>query len=304
LPWFSKPVAYGGVVYIAGEGVGGLKHRVKAMLQSYEIQSLVPFWIVPRAVNFRVAADVASLVTAIKERIAISDFPDVPVTLAIVDTLARAMPGADENSAQDVGVVIAACDWLKEELNCAVAIVHHEGKDEGRGARGTSALRGAWDAAFRITKTNSQITMEVVDQKDAESGEKLTFDLREVAVGRIGRSSLVPWLAETTADQDTRERPYGQVGMALEILENIMTGPDSAILPPAPDRPVNVRGTHIDRWRQAVYAKLATMTQTARRQAFGRAFNALQQDKWIVSDDPWIWLPSIKSINPETDDEA
>ena len=64
------------------------------------------------------------------------------VAMVIIDTLARAMPGADENSAQEVGLVIAGCDLVRDALECTVVPIHHSGKDVARGARGTPKLCG------------------------------------------------------------------------------------------------------------------------------------------------------------------
>ena len=146
LPWCGRDVRQGAVVYIAGEGVGGLSLRLKAMRQHYAIEIDVPFWVVPRAVNFQDREAVKELATVIRGVVG-----NMAVGMIFLDTLARAMPGADENSAREVGLVIAACDWLRDEFSCTVLPIHHSGKDAERGARGTSALRGAWDAAFEVS---------------------------------------------------------------------------------------------------------------------------------------------------------
>ena len=93
-PWCGKPVKQGAVVYIAGEGTGGLSLRLKAMRQHYGIAVDVPFWVVPRAVNFQDKDAVSRLADDIR-----SVAGNTPIRMIFLDTLARAMPGADENSA-------------------------------------------------------------------------------------------------------------------------------------------------------------------------------------------------------------
>jgi RecA-family ATPase len=70
--------------------------------------------------------------------------------LLVVDTMARSMAGGDENSARDVGLVIAATDACRAACpSLAVLIVHHTTKD-GDTYRGNSALEGAarrWSSA-------------------------------------------------------------------------------------------------------------------------------------------------------------
>lgn len=287
LDWFGHPVQQGAVVYVAGEGVGGLSMRVHAMRAKYEIAKNVPFWVVPKAVNFREASQINELESLIRETVG-----NVPVRLVVIDTLARAMPGADENSAQEVGAVIAAADYIKEALGCTSALVHHEGKDGERGARGTSALRGAWDAAYRIVSEGDEVSLTVIDQKDAEGGQKLTFRMEEIAVG-IGRTSLVPVLDETPrADGPAPRREIsGHAGMAMTTLRNLMAGPESAVLPPFSGLPSgDIRGVSHEVWRRAVYEKMPGVDQNTRKVAFFRSVQTLIQRGMIGVKDPWVWL--------------
>ena len=290
LEWFGHTVQQGAVVYVMGEGIGGMKVRVRAMLTRYGMAPGVPFFIVRRAVNFRDPAEVKALEAAIRDRIG-----DMPLRLLVIDTLARAMPGADENSAQEVGAVIAAADHLKDVFSCTVALVHHEGKDSGRGARGTSALRGAWDAAYQIVSRGKRMILTVIDQKEAEAGQVLRFVMEEVAVG-IGRSSLVPVLDETTVQEvSEREKPprdiSGHAGLVLRALHDVMAGPESAVLPPFDGLPQgNTRGVPVETLRRKVYERMPTVSQVARQKAFVRSVQNLMRMRAIGVRDPWIWL--------------
>ena len=291
-PWFGYAVQQGAVVYVMGEGIGGMSLRVRAMLKRYDMAPDIPFFIVRRAVNFREPAEVNALEATIRARIG-----DLPLRLLVVDTLARAMPGADENSAQETGAVIAAADYLKEELRCTVALVHHEGKDGSRGARGTSALRGAWDAAYQIVSHGKRMTLTVVDQKEAEAGQVLRFIMEEVAVG-IGRTSLVPVLADgEEAEGEGRDTGQsrrdigGQVGIALQVLRDAIAGSDGAVVPWFSGKPDgNITGLHIETWRRKFYEKMPSMPQDSRKKAFQRAVEKLTRDKFIGAHDPWVWL--------------
>jgi hypothetical protein len=287
--WFGHPVQQGAVVYVMGEGIGGMSMRVRAMLARYDMAPEVPFFIVRRAVNFREPAEVKALEAAIRARIS-----ELPLRLLVIDTLARAMPGADENSAQETGAVIAAADYLKEELRCTVALVHHEGKDSARGARGTSALRGAWDAAYQIVSSGRRMTLTVIDQKEAEAGQVLRFNMEEVAVG-IGRTSLVPVLDETPeTDRDmslSRRDIGGQTGIALQVLRDVLAGPEAAIVPWFSGMPDgDITGLHIETWRRKFYEKMPSVSQDSRKKAFQRAVEKLTKDRFIGVRDPWVWL--------------
>jgi RecA/RadA recombinase len=282
--WFGHKVRGGCIVYIAGEGVGGLGSRLKAMRSHYQIPSNIPFYVIPRAINFTDPAAAAYLVKLVRDTVG-----DEPIAAVIVDTLARSMAGADENSAKEVGVVIAACDVVRDELACAVIPIHHQGKDETRGLRGTSAIRGAVDAAFRVTASGKRLTLKNEDQKDAECAPEMVFEMVEVPVG-ISRKSLVPVLLEGTNNTPAREeKPRGITGFALEILTDTIAGPESAMLPPVDELPSNTRGVAIDVFRREFYARNATRSYEARKKAFGRAVDALVEYRLVAVRDPWIW---------------
>ena len=291
-PWFGHAVKQGAVVYIAGEGTGGLSTRLRAMRTAHGISIDAPLYIIRRAVNFRDHNAVAALAKLIRETVG----EGVPIRMVVIDTLARAMPGADENSAQEVGLVIAECDWLKDELDTTAFLVHHSGKDETKGARGTSALRGAWDAAFEIRSAGTRrAVLTVVDQKEAEAGQRMVFRMDEVAAG-IGRTSLVPMLDETP-ETDREERPEreigGHAGLMLNVLRQAMAGPDAAILPPLNELPSgNVKGLPVEVWRRRIYEKMPGVEVAARRQAFHRGMQTLMQKKLINVKEPWVWLCS------------
>lgn len=190
-PWMGREVKQGAVVYIVGEGLGGFPLRTKAMRALYGFDADIPFFIIPRAVNFREDAAVAELAALVRQAVPAG----MPIAMVVIDTLARAMPGVDENSAQEVGLVIARCDGLKEELGCAICPVHHTGKDVERGMRGTNAIAGAVDASF-IVEAASEGHVRLINefQKDGEPAKPMLFHLQEVSTGF--RSSLVPVLVE------------------------------------------------------------------------------------------------------------
>ena len=56
----------------------------------------------------------------------------------------------DENSQKDMSAFVQGCDRLRERTKAAVLVIHHEGKDPGKGARGSNVLRGAWDTGIRV----------------------------------------------------------------------------------------------------------------------------------------------------------
>lgn len=104
-----------------------------------------------------------------------------PVQLIVIDTLARCFGGNDENDAKDMGAFIEGCDTIKRETGATVLVVHHSGKDDTKGARGSSAFRAALDAEFNVRREGDggAIILTCTKMKDAEEPRPAAFDLRE-----------------------------------------------------------------------------------------------------------------------------
>ena len=148
------------VVYAAGEGVHGLKLRTHAWAQHNGVDRVDNFHLVPAMPLFGQADDLKDFAAALE--------PLKP-ELIVVDTVAHAMAGLDENSAKDAGIFVARCIELRNAFNATVLLIHHSGKDEGKGTRGSTAFPGAVDTLFRVSKPRDRealVTME--KQKDGE----------------------------------------------------------------------------------------------------------------------------------------
>ena len=65
MPWHDKQTQQGSVLYIAGEGVGGLKRRVKAFHTYHGLSSIGSFHVLQQAVNFRDEQSVQRLLRSI-----------------------------------------------------------------------------------------------------------------------------------------------------------------------------------------------------------------------------------------------
>ncbi len=163
------------VIYIGAEGGRGLELRATA----WELVNAVP-----RGDRFRIVQNMpwASDGGMIQEFIEVSK--KLKPDLVIIDTAARMMVGMNENDAKDMGMFVAAMDAIKIGLDCAVLAIHHTGKDDSRGARGSIALTAAVDAAFEVQadKATRAVSVTCRRQKDAaEREEPWTYEGREAA---------------------------------------------------------------------------------------------------------------------------
>jgi len=185
----GMPVEQGSVLYIAGEGVGGLGKRINAWLSNRgagQTEAELPFFVLPTAVNLSSQTENEKLLATIAHL----EKDAGQFSLVVIDTVARALLGADENSATDMGRFIKACDLVKEHCGCAVLAIHHSGKDSSKGMRGSSALLGAVDTSIKVKKSE-QVTLSMDKQKDAEPSEDLYFIMKSVEVGTFGVETSV-----------------------------------------------------------------------------------------------------------------
>lgn len=136
------------VIYLAGEGAPGFKARVMAWMQERgippEMQDQGRFALIDQQVNFMKPEDVAKVVRTLKRR------TGCRVAVVIIDTVARVLPGADENLQKDMGLFVEACDRIRDAFSCAVLGVHHTGKDGS--VRGSTVIPGAADFIFRLDR--------------------------------------------------------------------------------------------------------------------------------------------------------
>lgn len=183
LPWLGRRVLKGGVIYVALEGAGSIKRRLMAYRKRHDCK-VHAFGVVSSSLNLMSpSADVEELLTLVQEKQA-EMLSSSPIRLIVVDTVARAMGGADENASQDMARFIAAGDLIRKETGAHIAFVHHSGKDASKGARGHSSLRGAVDTEVEITETGKVHTAEIVKQRDLDTkGLKLSARFLSVQLG-------------------------------------------------------------------------------------------------------------------------
>lgn len=163
--WYGYHVRQADVVYVAAEGTTGLGNRVKAWRQ---VHAITPgrLMVLPRPVQI-VADEWWQFVQAMAER---------RPGLIILDTQARMTVGVDESSSRDMGVVIERVEALRRATGACVLIVHHTGKDDERGARGSSAQLGAMTTVLRVAKNDDTVTLS--STKEKESADNMIIDFR------------------------------------------------------------------------------------------------------------------------------
>ena len=137
---------------------------------------------VPVPMNFyngdQDAHDVVELVRAIAK------IKGKPVRLIIGDTLARMSAGANENSGEDMGPVMARFEQVATATGAALMIIHHNGKDAAKGARGWSGIRAHIDTEIEVTEKDGTRSVTVTKQRELPGkGETIYFKLEIIEMG-------------------------------------------------------------------------------------------------------------------------
>lgn len=253
MPWLGRPTVQTGVLYVAAEGVRGLGRRIRAWQRKHKVENVdAPFRLLATTVNLTDPAQTAKL---IRTAIAAAALEGCHIGLVIIDTVARAMAGADENSAQDMGRFINGCDAIKQTVGCAVLGIHHSGKDKDRGARGSSAFLGAMDMLARIerSETSNTVTMTIEKQKDDEEGAPITLEVQKIDVSTTIKpeTSLVLVLPSITAGPEKPDDREARLHLLAQCANAL--GPDGVL---TINRLAEAIGTPGGRAREAIKAAI------------------------------------------------
>lgn len=195
-PWFGRRCKGGRVVIVNAEGDIALRVQAAVRRDAIDPDDLTELQVVDRAFCLTDDEEVNALI----DRLQIEITHGFRIDVIVIDTLSRVLVGADENSSLDMGRAIAALQRIEQAFQCTVVVVHHLGKDKGRGPRGHSALYAAADSVLSIDRTGDVRTLQATKMRDGADGDSLlTFRLEVVDLGAL--AELDP---ESGADPDER----------------------------------------------------------------------------------------------------
>ncbi len=183
--FFGRPVRRGLVIYQAGEGARGVKKRLRAYRKHFGVPADedVPFVLLQSKIDlYRADGDTAALIEEIK---AICQFyPEYPLAMFFIDTLATAQGAADENSGKDMGAVLDNIDRINRETGAHVCLVHHMNA-QGSKLRGHTSIISNLDQAIFVTRdeTTKVRTVTLDKQKDDADGINFRFELMSIEIG-------------------------------------------------------------------------------------------------------------------------
>jgi len=300
----------GAVLYICGEGHGGMGARVKACKIQNKSPDGVNLYIIRAQLNLRSSPeDFAELLNAINELIAEID---EPLELIILDTLMRMSGGGfNENSSEDMGGFITQAGKLQEIFECALMVIHHSGKDVTKGLRGHSSLLGAVDTELEIARQDSVINasdvsvignaiLTVSKQKDGADSIQIGIEIVLVEIGtsdlgfEVNTSLAIRHNQEIAGStQKGSKNNAGSGGNQRLEMDSLM----KAIKAKGSYRVVDGTsryGVALDDWRAEFWSMKGCTEEdkAAFKKAWLRARERLVAVNKVTIGDNWVWLKS------------
>lgn len=246
------------VFYVAAEDELGMQSRITALKAKHG-----------DAENFKLVVGVSDLFTpnsadllALQNEV-ISHKP----SLILIDTLAMAFPGMEENSSEAMGRVVAVGRELAQQ-GAAVIFIHHGTKAEGNTPRGHSVFNGALDMALRLKAKDKQgiIRGTLTKNRNGSIDRDIAF---KIGVHEIGKDNDDDVVTAAYAD----ELAQGTVKEASTLTPSARAALDLLI-----SLPIGRDGVPEDVWRAVcVNGRSVSTTESidSRKKAFGRAANKL-----------------------------
>jgi hypothetical protein len=298
----------GAVLYICGEGHGGMGARVKACKIQNKSPDGANLYIIRAQLNLRSSPeDFAELVNAINALIAEID---EPLEIIILDTLMRMSGGGfNENSSEDMGAFITQAGKLQELYECALMVIHHSGKDVTKGLRGHSSLLGAVDTELEIQRQDSVINssdasvignaiLTVSKQKDGADSIQIGIEVISIEIGMsdLGFETITSLAIRQNQDiasstSKGSKNNAGSGGNQRIEMDSLM----KVIKSKASYREVDGTsryGVSLDDWR-AEFWSMKGCTEDDKvsfRKAWVRARERLVAVNKITIGDNWVWL--------------
>ena len=300
----------GAVLFISGEGHGGMGARVKACKIQNQSPDGANLYIIRAQLNLRSSPeDFTELLNAINDLIAeIGE----PIELIILDTLMRMAGGEfNESSSEDMGGFITQTGKLQELFECALLVIHHTGKDITKGLRGHSSLLGGCDTVLEIQRQDSVINsadpsvignaiLKLSKQKDGADSIEVGI---EIVLVEIGTSDLG---FEALTSLAVRHNPDIAGGNSKASKNNAGFGLNQRIEIDSLIKAIKSKGSYrevdgtsrygvsLDDWRSEFWSMKGCTDEDkdSFRKAWLRARERLVSVNKVVIGSGWVWLKS------------
>lgn len=299
-PFMGRRTKPGAVLYIALEGQGGFGSRIEAAIRAYgDPGRNFARLLLPVSLG-SAAGGQAHAAAVIRQAKVLAREASVPVSLIVIDTYHRALGGGDEDKAAEASAFLGHAGHIAAETDAAILTIHHPGKNQEKGMRGSSALFPGADFVMEIDAgADGERTVTAKKVKDGPDGVLGGFRLEQVALGQDEEgdeiTSMVCAISDSTPPSRRRKdpKPNSPADKALHELCEIIPSANAV----ADGRGRAPRGAAVvsrEVWRRACAARqLSTGDPASERQAFGRAVKTLSQLNRVGEYGDQVWLVGV-----------
>lgn len=327
--WFGYRGKCFGVIYVIREDKDDFEVRLQAwrIERGVPAEMVLPFVYLPTSLDLRsndvdmrrLAEEISGLSHQMEQRCGTS------AGMLVIDTVSHVLGGGNESGSDVMGAFLINCTKLQEMTGVTLAAIHHAGKTEGRGPRGSEVLHGA--AGFEIEvmppDKDQPNKWTLRKQRAAKAGQTHFFKLRSVAVGidDDGEDITACVVDMMTASRDQAGDKAAQDGPPIRNIakdgrvilrareEMALRSLVSAINQVGRRAPAHTRTTIADicvtltDWRDEFSKLLAGENEDAEklkeRTKKARDAAALRFISWgiIDKDGDWVWRTGKKVMN-------
>ena len=282
-PVFGMRTKTGRTLYIAAEDVRGVEKRIGALGRRYGDTDDCA---VIGCGNLREPAAQAEVFATVAE---------FKPALIVLDTLAAAFAGLDENASQDMGAVVAFGRTLAAS-GAAVMFVHHPAKNGDGTPRGHGVLNGTLELTITLAPDDVHdpdtiIRGKLPKNKNGTTARDLAFRKEVIELGRDADGEPITTTLPVEVDADTAKaaKPVKQSAAevkALAALHGLLDGPDTT------DH-AGHRAVSEQVWREACDARAITASDkpNSRAKAWRRAAGDLCATGLIGRGGGFVWVP-------------
>ncbi|MFC3207392.1 AAA family ATPase [Aquamicrobium soli] len=269
LQWAGRMISRGSVLYVAGEDIEGAKVRLVAAARELGLDpSTLPVAIMEAPADGLVSNSARIAVVGAAQALA-KNF-NLPIAAVIVDTLAASFGPKSQDDATAASEYMSNADRTARELECAFLSIHHTGKNENSGMRGSRVFFDRADAVVRVNQGKGGVTfVEVEKMRNGPKGARFAYDIAgadlETAGGTISVQVIrqLRALEPATDEEATKEQRKQTIAdQMLGVLIRISTN----------------GSTNASNWQDACYEMWPDKSPETRRKVFSKNRRQLIDD--------------------------
>lgn len=224
--WGKRFPAGSSVIYVAAERFEQAAERIRAQFQYQGFDRIPKEFVLVGGVPAVRLSD-SYVISELKELVR-----DISPSLIVFDTYVR-LTDNDEDSSRDAdnNVQILTEIVRSSQCDCAGLLVHHAGKDQRRGMRGSSALLAAVTTVWKVVQKskNRQVVVSMEDANAMDIAPPCQFEIVSLDVPRAdGDGHIEVGVAVPTREMNQEQsrtakvqeliRSAGNLGMTIDQL--------------------------------------------------------------------------------------